>query len=157
MFVPVNLQDCNNPPYLMTVDALGLPTTWGKYQSSRCNGKGSKRVCKDAQVCPIAHQMVFDRTVLSALHAHLEKHGGFLKKSSPPSPGGVKWWEVILLAMPAWHTSPFSEYVLCPSPCLARSQQLELTLAQSVFVDQVLNVLFVCLVALFKYRGFVQP
>lgn len=134
--------------------------------SVKCHGKKSTRVCKAGRLCPIAHQMVFDRSVLASLHADIvalsqapppplqqpqpSTFQGAASASStdlsmgPPgqsSSGGPRataaaaeaavavarageaggssrenrredaWWEVVLLKMPAWHTSPFSECV----------------------------------------------
>ena len=54
-----------------------------------------------------AHQMVYERKVLRALFQHIEAAVG----ASPVTHRELSWWEAILFVMPAWHTSPFSEYV----------------------------------------------
>ena len=104
--LPPDARDCGNPPYFMVTDALQIPPH--QKTATICAGRDEKgRRCKtNAQLCPIAHQMVYERGVLRALFEHIERVAG-----SATSASRLSWWEAILNTMPAWHTSPFSEYI----------------------------------------------
>mmetsp|Transcript_17272 Transcript_17272/g.39804 ORF Transcript_17272/g.39804 Transcript_17272/m.39804 type:complete len:394 (-) Transcript_17272:833-2014(-) len=101
-YMPGDPRDCGNPPYFMLLDAMGIPR-WGT-KVRACAGR-PERKCKNLQFCPIAHGMVYKREVLSAFHEHLET--SVLDSFGRP----VEWWQAVLQLMPAWHTSPFSEYI----------------------------------------------
>ena len=114
-FMPGDGRDCKNPPYLMTMDALGIKEQ-NKMQRS-CAGRGPKRKCSTrASFCPIAHQMMLSRDILAALWAHIESK--FASEQNEPSWSDadaakqrILWWQGVLRVIPAWSTSPFSEYL----------------------------------------------
>ena len=59
---PGESRDCSNPPYFMTLEALGIPSWPQQPKLTYCSGSvadGKKRFCKPGRFCPIAHQMVF--------------------------------------------------------------------------------------------------
>jgi len=102
-FIPGDTRDCGNPPYFMTLRALGIKM-WGT-QSLICAGHAPNRKCSKQMFCPIAHGMVYSQSILEALRAHLET------RFKDAKGGHVQWWQAILQEMPVWHTSPFSEYI----------------------------------------------
>ena len=102
-YMPGDPRDCGNPPYFMTLDALGIKD-W-KTTTVACAGRGDNRRCKTNHLCPIAHGMVYSQEVLAGFRAHAEAS----VRDAAGRP--VQWWQAVLQAMPAWHTSPFSEYI----------------------------------------------
>jgi len=103
-YMPGDARDCANPPYFMTLEALKVPM-W-KQSTLVCAGHVGSRRCKPGRFCPIAHGMVYSQRVLAAFRDHAAAVG-----RNATGKADTTWWQAVLALMPAWHTSPFSEYV----------------------------------------------
>ena len=87
-YMPGDSRDCANPPYFMTLGALGIQAF--KETTMVCAGNASNRRCKGQQFCPISHGMVYSQAVLRKLQEHIEKT--VVDRQGRP----ISWWQGIL-------------------------------------------------------------